>query len=185
MVTKTSWLNNFRHLCTKNNNISHKPNAGYLTRKIIPWINTMNFRLYKRHRIPWLAGRLLTSQRTLCWMALVLSSIQSRDEAQACSDFTSIFWTPSYMRDFRFSRRRVWRWRPIIRAMNRSPDDRGSTHLRNVGLLQWDYKALFPRNLSPCLLQASDIEEVQTLGWILLSVLLNRRLTPSPRNNNK
>jgi hypothetical protein len=28
------------------------------------------------------------------------------------------------------------------------PDDRGSTHLWNVGLLQWDYTALYPRRLS-------------------------------------
>jgi hypothetical protein len=34
----------------------------------------------------------------------------------------------------------------IIRAMN-GPDDGGSTYLWNVGLLQWDYTALYPRKL--------------------------------------
>jgi hypothetical protein len=74
---------------------------------------------------------------------------------------------------FRFSRRRVWKWEPYVRGaycIRHQGDDGGSTHFWNVGLIQRDYTAVYPRRLSSS--QIRFYHGVESLLVVINSVTL-------------
>jgi hypothetical protein len=97
------------------------------------------------------------------------------------------------MWDFRFSLLRVWRWQLFgtapcclvevyprsrgayclassVRLIHR-PDDRGSTHLWNVGLFQWDYSALQQIRLSSSSMMIAVFRDVGLVITLMMEAV--------------